>query len=189
LEERLKKRLIGAAVLASLAVIFVPMLVEKRTTPSPEILSLPQPPSERPEPQGMFEPPLLQTEVPRPKPLAPREPVPDPEEAALAAPSPVAEPPPTTPEAAPAVVERPSPPISAWIVRVGSFSSRENAVRLVEKLREAGLDTMDPQPVDIRGRTLYRVQVGPEADRKRAERLLPRIRELTRLDGQVRSYP
>jgi DedD protein len=187
LDERLKKRLIGAAVLASLAVIFVPMLVDKRSAREPEVLRLPElPPAESPRP-AMFEPPLLQSEVPPPEPR--------PVQVPLAEPGEAEEPPADVDRPATATAPRPKPTpqpqqaISAWTVRVGSFSSRENAERLVEKLRAAGIDTMAPQPVDIQGRRLYRVQVGPEAERERAEALLPEIKELTRLDGQVRSYP
>jgi DedD protein len=198
LEERLKKRLIGAAVLASLAVIFVPMLVEKRPPSSPAVLDLPKLPEQSPPKPVMFEPPLLQTEVPRPVPRQQSAPAGEPEPVLDAPDETVADAaqgaePSGDPTPPPETVAAPSPgantPITAWVVRVGSFSSRDNAQRLVEKLREAGLDTMDPQPVDIRGRRLYRVQVGPEADRGRAESMLPRIKELTRLDGQVRSYP
>jgi DedD protein len=41
MEEGLKKRLIGAAVLAALAVIFVPMLFEEPPPPEPELAPLP----------------------------------------------------------------------------------------------------------------------------------------------------
>ncbi len=167
MDDKLKKRLVGATVLASLVVIFVPMLVERRAEP-PVVAPLPSLPP--PAPMA-FDSQLLREEVPAP------EPVPG------AAPD--------TGAADTVAVEdlEPRVGLSVWVIQVGSFSSKENADRLVQKLRAAGLDTMDADTVGLRGQTLYRVQVGPEADRARAESLLPKIKEITRLDGKILRYP
>ena len=53
----------------------------------------------------------------------------------------------------------------------------------------AGFETMEPEPATVAGKTVYRVQVGPEADRRRAEQLLPRISKAAGLTGTVMSYP
>ena len=60
LDEQLKKRLIGAAVLASLAVIFVPMLLESPPEERP-LGEIPPPPPARP-----FDSKLLREPVPPP---------------------------------------------------------------------------------------------------------------------------
>ncbi len=209
MDESLKKRLVGAAVLASLAVIFVPMLVDKRVEP-PELKPLPS----LPEPKPVeFKSRLLKQEIPSPKPLPkPPQPVQEPEtpaapefvdaEQAPEIPNAAAAPEqeevpdsterPEVPSSAQAAPVEPPParlPLGSWVVQVGSFSSRDNALRLVEKLRDAGLDTMAPEPVQMSGKTLYRVMVGPEIDRTRATALLPKIRQISELQGQVYSYP
>lgn len=206
MDENLKKRLVGAAVLASLAVIFVPMLVDKRVEP-PEIKPLPKLQEPRPV---EFKSSLLKQEIPAPKPVPQRIPVPEPvqEPVTSTAPEPIPGPisipgqdTTTTPAperaepaASPAVQEAVKPPatrvaLGSWVVRVGSFGSRDNAERLVQKLRAAGLDTMAPEPVEVRGKTLYRVMVGPEIDRERATALLPKIKKVSQLQGQVYAYP
>jgi DedD protein len=183
LDEHLKKRLIGAAVLVSLAVIFVPMLIEKRSPVPGTQLSLPELPAEPPEPP-VFEAQLLRDEVPAPVPLPPLVAAMDPP--AISGPE---ETPETDPAAALPTPFEPPVNLQSWVIRVGTFRSRENAERLVAKLRAAGFDTLDPERVDSEGRVLYRVHVGPQIDRRRALSLLPKVKEVTRLDAKIRSYP
>nr|WP_305800126.1 SPOR domain-containing protein [Thiolapillus sp.] len=78
---------------------------------------------------------------------------------------------------------------SSWVVQVASFSSRGSADKLVKKLRKAGLDTMNPAAVTVNGKKYYRVQVGPELDKQRAQKLLPRINRISGTKGQVVRYP
>jgi DedD protein len=190
-DDKLKKRLVGATVLAALAIIFVPMLVEKRATP-PVVTPLPELPEHRP---AQFDSRLLREEVPAPEPLPPVRSAP----AAETPPtedSPTSEQPPSVGTGTgPATADptrselQPRTGLSVWVVQVGAFSSRENAERLVQQLRAAGLDTLDPDQVELRGRQLYRVQVGPEIERARAEALLPKVKEVSGLDGKVLAYP
>jgi DedD protein len=79
--------------------------------------------------------------------------------------------------------------LSAWVVQVGSFSSRDNAEQLVARLRNADLPTPDPELVDIRGKRYYRVKVGPVIERAEADALLPRVSEVAGTQAKVRSYP
>jgi rare lipoprotein A len=46
-------------------------------------------------------------------------------------------------------------------LQVGSFAERENARRLAERLRDAGVDAVDIDHVERDGRDLWRVRVGP----------------------------
>jgi DedD protein len=166
MDEGLKKRLIGAAVLASLAVIFVPMLFEDPPPQPPKLPPLPERPPERD-----FASEMLREEIPAIAPL-----VPSPATTA------------TVPEED-ASDTKPLTGLSAWIVQVGSFSSRENAEQLVQKLRAADLPTPDPELVDIQGKRYYRVKVGPVIERERADGLLPRVRAIAGGEAQVRAYP
>lgn len=168
MDEGLKKRLIGAAVLASLAVIFVPMLFEEPPARPPALPPLPEQP-----PQRDFASEKLREEMPAIIPLAP---IPS-EDFASATPS-------TEPPSA-----KPRTGLTAWVVQVGSFSSQENAQQLVEKLRAAQLPTPDPELVDIRGKRYFRVKVGPVVERAEADRILEKVNVVAGTKAQVRSYP
>jgi len=171
LEEGLKKRLIGAAVLASLAVIFVPMLVEEPVDKA-AMVRMPQAPEARP-----FESSLLREEVVRPPPALP----------------PTRRATPPAPDSSPQRDQATEPTfrtgLNAWVVQVGSFSNPDNARSLVGKLRQAGFQARDPETIELRGKTLYRVQVGPVLEKDRALALLPRVNKVTGTKGSVISYP
>jgi DedD protein len=168
MDEGLKKRLIGASVLASLAVMFVPMLFEQPPPAAPELPPLPPRP-----PTSDFATEMLDNRIPEITPLAPRvvdEPEPQPPAAERSA---------TAALAAPA----------AWVVQVGSFSSRDNADRLVAQLRKAKLPTPDADPVQVGGKRLYRVRVGPVVERSDAERLSRRVDRVAGVKSTVMRYP
>lgn len=168
MDEGLKKRLIGASVLASLAVLFVPMLFEAPPPRQPEIQPLPEKP-----PMRDFAAEMLTDEVPAVVPLAPRDPVVEARNDDLPPPS----------------AARPAPGLKAWMVQVGSFSSRENALRLVQKLRRAKLPTPDPDLVSVGGKRYYRVRVGPVVERSEAEQMRTRASELADIKATIRRYP
>lgn len=174
MEEGLKKRLVGAAVLASLAVIFVPMLVEEPVEDKAELVRTPPAPKAKP-----FESSLLREEVVAPAVIAP------PSRRKLVDTS-NAEPAGTSTESGSSGIRT---GLSAWVVQVGSFSNEENARKLVKKLRRAGFQTRDPEPIVLKGKQLYRVQVGPVLEKKRAEAMLPKINKLAGTRGSVRTYP
>jgi len=166
--EQLKKRLVGAAVLASLAVIFLPMILsEGRNLESTERVTAKIPPWPQPE----FQSRLLKDEIISERPI----PVPVEVE--------------KDPGQEKPVITAPRVGLSAWVVQVASFSEIENARNLVDKLRKGGLDTPDSEQVEIRGSKVYRVIVGPEVEKENAEKLLPKIKELTGLTATVRRYP
>ena len=169
MDEGLKKRLIGAAVLASLAVIFVPMLFEEPPSRPPPLPPLPAKP-----PVSDFASEMLREEVAAVAPLAPREIKVD-------------------ADAGPGSVEvepvKPRTGLTAWAVQVGSFSSQENAEKLVARLREAKLPTPDAELVDIKGKRYYRVKVGPVVERAEAEGMAARVSEIAGTRTQVQQYP
>ena len=173
MDEGLKRRLIGAAVLASLAVIFVPMLFEEPPSRPPPLPPLPSKP-----PVIDFASEMLREEVPAVTPLAPQ-PIPaEPEqEVASSASTPVPE------------STKPRTGLTAWVVQVGSFSSRENAEKLVAKLREAKMPTPDPELVDLRGKRYYRVRVGPVVERSEADGMLDQVNAIAGTKARVQRYP
>ena len=176
MDESLKRRLVGATVLVSLIVIFVPMLFEEPPSRPPPLPPLPQRP-----PAVDFASEMLREEVPAVAPLAPV--VPEP-----VVPEPVVDPAPP-PGAPPPVAEAPRTGLSAWVVQAASLSSQENAEKLVARLREAGLPTPDPELVDIKGKRFYRVRVGPVIERAEAEGMLDKVSEIAGSQAQVQQYP
>lgn len=78
--------------------------------------------------------------------------------------------------------------LSAWIVQLGSFIDEGNAESLNEKLRKEGYPAF-VEPLKKNGKMSYRVRVGPEIKRSEADLLLKRLKEKMKLDGIVVSYP
>ena len=200
MDEQLKRRLIGATVLVSLAIIFLPMLLEHEPATLKPVPMKPIPK----EPERNFDPSLLQDVPPgktqpptadkrAEKPESPSKPVqvkPEPKPRKKVTAGKVMPKQPSSSPAKPAksTVPKPSVP-SGWVVQVASLSNRESAVQLVRKLRRAGLDTLDPRPVNVKGKRFYRVQVGPEISKANAERHLALIKRVAGTKGKVMRYP
>jgi DedD protein len=119
----------------------------------------------------------------RPTP-SPTNPIPSPVAATPAPnnPAPIATPPPSA--APPAHSETPRPAVTtprvergSFVVQLGSFSSRENADRLVRDMTAKGFTTF-VAPIMSNGRELYRVRVGPTRDRASAEALAAELKRV-----------
>lgn len=101
------------------------------------------------------------------------------------APAPVAEIPPAP------VAEPPAPagsPVTGWMIQVGSFASRENAERLARDLKSKGFAASVSESRGG-GRSLYRVRVGPEADRAAAQAVLAKLRARGQRGAALMPYP
>jgi DedD protein len=195
MDESLKARLIGAAVLVAVAVLVIPELLTGRKTAEPQPLDpgaargtrtftielnggstagdqqLP-PVAEAPASAPVAvadrpaaEPPVAPQDQPAPEPVAPPTP---PAVAQAPAATPVSPPVGTAP--APAAAKR-----GGWAVQVGAFGSVAAAQRLVRDLEGAGYRAFI-SPVTRAGKTLHRVRVGPEAGRDDANRLAERLK-------------
>lgn len=177
MDEGLKKRLIGAAVLASLVVVFVPMLFEEPPSRPPPLAPLPPPP-----PVRDFAAEMLRAEVPAVTPLAPRE--------APPLPLPPSQPEPAGPKPAntPPAPASPAPELAAWVVQAASLKNRRNAEKLVVRLREAALPTPDPEQVHIGGERYYRVRVGPVVERAEAEDMREKVSKIAGTRAQVQRH-
>lgn len=197
MDESLKARLIGAAVLVAVAVLLIPELLSGRKTAQPQ-------PADSAEARGTrtftielnggraageLQPPPV-AEAPAPAPVAIAEqPAAEPPATAPAEPEPVApREPPAVAKAAPAIpVKPPVKPLvetapapaavtrGGWAVQVGAFGSATAAQRLVKDLQGAGYRAY-VSPVTRSGKTLHRVRVGPEAGRDDATRLAERLK-------------
>ncbi len=176
MDERMKQRLVGAAVLVLAAVIFVPMLLDQGDgEPKPAARIIQQSPPE-PEPQ-----PLPEDASARSVPLdskrtaaVPVPPVPAPEKPESKLPAK------TVKKAAPAA----SSTKSGFAVQVGSFSKASNARGLRDKLVAKGYTVF----VKSSG-SVTRVYVGPQSSRGEAEKVLKRLLADLRLKGIVVQPP
>lgn len=204
MDEKLKQRLVGAAVIVALAAIFIPMILEgpddgmgpvgSNLPPAPEYtvkdrvepLVLPPPPEaeSEPAPESATVPDAPEAAmsetgtVAEPEP-APSEPEPEPEPAPQA----VAEPAPAAPEAQAA-----PPQGSGWVVQVASFSQQANAERLRDRLMDKDYAAFVEQATTGSG-TTWRVRVGPLPERSAAEKLQSEIAKTFDLKGLVAEYP
>jgi DedD protein len=91
------------------------------------------------------------------------------------------------------VVETPpaparSPPVTGWMIQVGSFASRENAERLARELKSKGFAASVSESRGG-GRSLYRVRVGPEGDRAAAQAVLAKLRARGQRGAALMPYP
>jgi rare lipoprotein A len=74
------------------------------------------------------------------------------------------------------IVPAPVAPVERMFVQVGAFSDRDNAVRLVERLRASGFAALEVVSVPAERRVLHRVRLGPIADAAEFDRLDARLR-------------
>jgi DedD protein len=78
------------------------------------------------------------------------------------------------PAAKPAPAAAAIPSASAWAVQLGAFSSKAKAEQLVAELRKRQFAAFVLE-YRANGQVLYRVRVGPEQDRARAEATAARL--------------
>jgi DedD protein len=180
MELRARERLVGALVLVAAVVVLVPAILKGRA---------PEREEDSAEATRRFVVELAPGETPpreeelTPEPELPREPAqpvassPPPDVAAsredstadapgAATPAPVR---PVRNEAPAAAAASP-----AWAIQLGAFSNRDSAEKLVSELRRHGYSAFVLE-YRATGKVLYRVRVGPEQDRKRAEEIAARL--------------
>lgn len=78
---------------------------------------------------------------------------------------------------------------AAWAVQVGSFSQRDNALGLRDRLRDQEFSAYVDRVERDGEPPLYRLRVGPVIEREDAEALLERLSAEADLDGLVVSHP
>ena len=149
LDERLKQRLLGGAVLVALVVIFVPMLIDEpvdsklvsdhRIPPKPDEIEKPMPSILPPPPEAGEAPPAIAAKAPVKKAAVKKAPTSPPETKRK------------SPPKASAQTERKSP--TAWIIQVVSLTVKENAQKLVADLRKADMPAQ-MQTVTVEGKPL-----------------------------------
>jgi DedD protein len=203
MEQKLKQRLVGAIVLVSLAVIFIPIILEGPDNEwSPRSHSMPEPPRmDYGADMELALPPVETPEAGDIEALEAGEPETLEEPAVAAAPEPPAAQPPEDVTAAPGPAYS-SPPAAAperktdsapvpppgWYIQVGSFSQKMNAEGLRDRLQAAG-HTTRLQAINIGKAQVYRVLVGPAASRAGAEQQNSRLATQQQIKGIIIEYP
>jgi DedD protein len=178
-----KQRLVGAVVLVSLLVIFLPMILTGGGEFAPRLGSDAIPEA----PEYQFEP------LPVPQPIAPMPQSigeaarPESESAAPAANAPATSAPSPAP-ASPADAAAAKPPVSGWVIQIGSFGDEKNANALSDRLRGKGYTSFVEASRD-QGKTVYRVRVGPELTRELAVALQQKLVGDGQPAGLIMTYP
>lgn len=200
-EQSFKQRIVGAIVLIALAVIFIPMLlpghgdsgftgagstIPPRTENVKKItvLELESPITEPPQRE------VIRTPI-------------DERSSTIEEPSIIQDAPPqdvtrTTPDvedtngaAAPPPTSKPAEVKTepkAWAVQVGSFSQKENAMRLRDNLRTKKYKAF-VEKIQLASAVSYRVRVGPYVKRSQAEKMQQDLNSKMKIKGIVVTHP
>ncbi len=195
MDQGLKERLVGAAVLVAIAVWLIPWVLDgPDESADPTVSSLQLPASEEPMPMrtqtlrlgddGARANAGTAPAAAAPVAEAPAEPTPARADASTAAASTDAEPTATppeperpaaqipVPEARVAATSPPKPsaptPAGDWAVQLGVFGEQANARRLAERAGTFGYKA-EVSSYRSDGKTMYRVRVGPQATRAAAD--------------------
>ena len=167
MEQPLKQRMIGATIIIALAVIFVPMLIgQKPTDPEAISIEIPEPPAEidlgiSPLPE-LSNNGLAEVKINKDKSVVITKPsIPKPPKKA------------------------PVKGLTSWVVQVGSFESKENSESLVAgTLKKAGF-TAFVDPGTSNKTEIYRVKIGPELSKEKADKLAITIKEKQKLTKAI----
>lgn len=171
LKKRARRRLVGATALALLAVIVLPMVMDREPRPPAQDIQL-----RIPNPESNTLPPL---QPPAPPPIEP------PAAADSQPPSPTvdvpstATPPSSSPAEQVAVAQAAASPSAEqqWVVQLGAYKDDKNVRLLLAKLKELRLPTYTEKIGDNQdART--RVRAGPFPDRAAADKAQARIAKI-----------
>ncbi|MCK4842268.1 MAG: SPOR domain-containing protein [Methylococcales bacterium] len=163
MEQGLKQRLVGAVVITSLAAIFVPMLFDDPIDETAKIVS--------------------ELKIP---------------DMPVAVVSPQATSPKTPPKSVDDVIKLPEPEIIKqqiarqktiadkirWFIQLGTFEQKSNAIALKNKISKKGFPVAITSVRTDKGQ-FYRVKVGPELNRKRAEKMIVKLEKFFKIKGIV----
>lgn len=212
---KFQNRLVGAVVLVAVGVIFLPALLDGDKkynedqfasiplVPKPgdeqeiesiapiEQTSVPSTPSEGAS-EGMLseavtgvEQPIVTTPEPpavvpvTPPVQPPQQPTPTPEPPAVV--TPPVQPP------APPVQETKPPKGEAWVVQLGALKNAAKVEEIIAKMHFSGYPVYTVPARPVAGQ-VTRIYIGPSASKSELQAILPHLKELTGLQGEVRAY-
>ena len=204
METTLKQRLIGAAVIIALAVIFVPMILDGSGRQESVALNMEIPPeptftfnSDLPDTKGLDQlPPMSMSEKSTAivesaeesmtEAAEEKKPVETENKTTVSTATQISKP--TVVEATENIIET-NPALTAWAVQVAAFGEKGKALALQEKLLASNLSAFTER-FDNSDKSVYRVKVGPELKRENAEKLRDKIEKEHGLKGSfVTKHP
>lgn len=171
MDKQLQQRLIGAIVLVSLGVIFIPALLDGSGFKSRHERSIEIPQQPEFAPLTQLEVAKIKTPIEIRKEKKKQQ---DKQKQKL--------------KPAIAVKKKKAEPIQAWALQVGTFSQKANALVLQDKLRA------DKHPAyvfdtNVNGKSTFKVRIGPIIDKKRVQTLKNKIKQSDNLDGYIVRHP
>ena len=163
MEAPLQQRIVGAIVLVTLGVIFIPALLDGSGYKSRQVQDI------EVKDKPAF-PPLSQKKL---KPVStPLEQIKEQQGAARKA----------DPK------QRHKNPIRSFALQVGTFGSNENAEKLRDQMKKAGY-TAYVHKSSAKGKTSYKVRIGPELDRSVLDKLKKDLKKSHKIDAYVVNHP
>ncbi len=163
MEAPLQQRIVGAIVLVTLGVIFIPALLDGSGYKSRQVQDIKI--REKPE----F-PPLAQKKL---KPIAaPLDKVKKNQTKVLK----------SYPE------KTHTKAVKSFALQVGTFTSNENAEKMRDKLRKAGYTTF-VHKTKSKGKTSYKVRIGPELEHSVLEKIKKDIKKSHKIDAYLVNHP
>lgn len=75
----------------------------------------------------------------------------------------------------------------AWVIQLGSFRHKKNVDELVQKLKSNGYSAFT-KPIKTRNGTLTKVFVGPELVKGSLEKKIPTLKALTNVEGKLARF-
>ncbi|HGN2348688.1 TPA: cell division protein DedD [Proteus mirabilis] len=205
---KFQNRLVGAVVLVAVGVIFLPTLFDgDKKYNEDQFASIPLVPKPGDEQDIESIAPIEQTTTPSTPSEGASEamiseavtgveqpPTPEVSEPQVAPSTPVVEPPkvvnppvepPTTPP--PAVPETTAPKGEAWVVQLGALKNAAKVEEIIAKMHLSGYPVYTVPARPVSGK-VTRIYIGPNASKAELQAMLPRLKELTGLQGEVRAY-
>ena len=163
MEAPLQQRIVGAIVLVTLGVIFIPALLDGSGYRSRQVQDIEI--KEKPE----F-PPLTQKKV---------KPIPTPLEVNRQEQVKVQK---TDPR------QSHKKPIKSFALQVGTFSRNENAEKMRDEMRKAGYPAYVHKSTS-KGKTSYKVRVGPELEHSVLEKIKSDLKKSRKIDAYIVNHP
>jgi DedD protein len=167
MEVPLQQRIVGAIVLVTLGVIFIPALLDGSGYKSRHVQDIEI--REKPE----F-PPLTQKKVkPIPTPLQQNKK--DQIKVQQADPK-----------------QAHKKPLKAFALQVGTFGSNENAEKMRDQMRKAGYSAFVHKSTakgQGGGKATYKVRIGPELERSVLEKIKTKLKKSQKIDGYIVNHP
>lgn len=180
MNQHLKQRLVGASVLVILGIIFLPMIMDKPVSreKEPDVTNIQIFPDEKKQPVQTIPAEVINRYEESKVQQKPPEQAAQQKEVAKTEKARVENKPESKPESKPTEkpekTDHPSEGSDHWAVQMGSFSSKENANRLVEKLKSQKFPAY-LEDVASNGKTVYRVRVGPFNSRSKTEEMKQKL--------------